>query len=234
VKAVELARVIRSELGRLPERNVPSLRALRRRHTRALAKQAPELVLALAFELLKPGDFVGRMLAYELLAAHRGGIELLDDPLIERLGQGLADWGSVDLFGVTLAGPAWRRGRVSDQKILEWARSTDRWQRRLSLVATVRLNSKTGGGTGDWRRTLRVAKLHLDDRDDMVEKAMSWALRELSQREPSKVREFLREHSERLAPRVRREVKNKLETGLKNPKLKTAKARGRKPAARGR
>jgi 3-methyladenine DNA glycosylase AlkD len=234
MNAAELARAIRSELGRLERRDTPALRALRRRHTRALAQEAPELLLALATELLKPGDFAGRMLGYELLAAHRGGIALIDDKRIERLGKGLADWGSVDLFGVTLVGPAWRLGRVSDDKILQWARSPDRWRRRLSLVATVRLNSKTGGGTGDPRRTLRIAKLHVADRDDMVEKALSWALRELAQREPAAVQAFLREQGERLAARVRREVKNKLETGLKNPKLRSAKARGRSPAARSR
>lgn len=175
-------------------------------------------MLRVAQELLKPGDFAGKMLACELIAAHRGGLDLLNDDLIERLSRGLADWGSVDMFGATLAGPAWREGKVSDRKILSWARSDDRWRRRLSLVATVRLNSRTGGGKSDPRRTLRVASLLLDDRDDMVVKAMSWALRELSQREPSVVRAFLREQGNRLAPRVRREVGNKLKTGLKNPK----------------
>lgn len=41
---------------------------------------------------------------------------------------------------------------------------------------------------------------------------------ELAQREPAKVRAFLREQGDRLAPRIRREVGNKLKTGLKNPK----------------
>jgi 3-methyladenine DNA glycosylase AlkD len=52
----------------------------------------------------------------------------------------------------------------------------------------------------------------------MVVKAMSWALRELSRRDPDTVRDFLDEHDNILAARVKREVANKLETGLKNPK----------------
>jgi 3-methyladenine DNA glycosylase AlkD len=52
----------------------------------------------------------------------------------------------------------------------------------------------------------------------MVVKAMSWALRELIRHEPDAVQEFLLKHENVLAARVKREVRNKLKTGLKNPK----------------
>jgi 3-methyladenine DNA glycosylase AlkD len=63
-----------------------------------------------------------------------------------------------------------------------------------------------------------VCEMLTDDRDDMVVKALSWALRELSKCDPDSVREFLVEHEGALAPRVSREVNNKLKTGLKNPR----------------
>jgi 3-methyladenine DNA glycosylase AlkD len=50
---------------------------------------------------------------------------------------------------------------------------------------------------------------------------MSWALRELLVHEPEVVAKFLIEHETELAARVKREVRNKLNTGLKNPKQKT-------------
>jgi 3-methyladenine DNA glycosylase AlkD len=56
------------------------------------------------------------------------------------------------------------------------------------------------------------------DRDDMVVKALSWALRELAKRDPKAVRGFVATHGEALAARVRREVSAKLTTGLKNPR----------------
>jgi 3-methyladenine DNA glycosylase AlkD len=52
----------------------------------------------------------------------------------------------------------------------------------------------------------------------MVAKALSWALRELVVHDAKAVQRFLDEHEEVLAARVKREVKNKLRTGLKNPK----------------
>jgi 3-methyladenine DNA glycosylase AlkD len=98
---------------------------------------------------------------------------------------------------------------------MRWARSRDRWRRRLALVATVPLNSTARGGTGDTARTLMVCGALVDDRDDMVVKALSWALRELSKRDREAVEDFLRRETARLAPRVRREVRSKLETGRK-------------------
>jgi 3-methyladenine DNA glycosylase AlkD len=79
-----------------------------------------------------------------------------------------------------------------------------------------------GGGVLPWsarsgqairKRTLSICAMLTADGDDMVVKAMSWALRELAKRDAVAVRRFLREHS--VAPRVRREVTRKLETGRK-------------------
>jgi 3-methyladenine DNA glycosylase AlkD len=81
----------------------------------------------------------------------------------------------------------------------------------------VPLNTKARGGSGDAIRTLKICETLIADRDDMVVKAMSWALRALATRDPKTVRTFLRTHGTALAPRVIREVNNKLNTGLKNP-----------------
>jgi 3-methyladenine DNA glycosylase AlkD len=51
----------------------------------------------------------------------------------------------------------------------------------------------------------------------MVVKALSWALRALAKNDASAVRSFLDLHSDSLAPRILREVGNKLRTGLKHP-----------------
>jgi 3-methyladenine DNA glycosylase AlkD len=126
----------------------------------------------------------------------------------------------VDTFSLYLSGPAWRDHRVPDSLIRSWARSRDRWWRRAAVVSTVALNSKARGGTGDAKRTLMICEMLKADRDDMVEKAVSWALRELAKRDPSSAREFISAHKALLGARVVREVRNKLTTGLKNPRAK--------------
>jgi 3-methyladenine DNA glycosylase AlkD len=52
----------------------------------------------------------------------------------------------------------------------------------------------------------------------MVTKAMSWALRELIVHDRAAVEHFLETHDDALAARVKREVRNKLKTGLKSPR----------------
>ena len=54
----------------------------------------------------------------------------------------------------------------------------------------------------------------------MVVKACSWAVRELGERDPAAVCTFVKKHETALAPRVLREVRNKLNSGLKNPRLR--------------
>jgi hypothetical protein len=145
-------------------------------------------------------------------------MESITQSEVERLGKGIAGWGDIDCFGCIVAGPAWRAGRLSDRIVRIWARSDDwRW-RRAALVSTVPLNSRAQGGSGDARQTLRICRMLVADRHDLVVKALSWALRGLAKRDPESVREFLSVYREKLAPRVLREVGNKLVTGLKNPK----------------
>jgi 3-methyladenine DNA glycosylase AlkD len=137
--------------------------------------------------------------------------------VLEPLGNQMDSWGAVDQFGL-LAGPAWRQGQISDACVVRWTRSRNRWWRRAALVCTVFLNRRSQGGDGDPIRTLMVCEPLAGDRDDMVAKAMSWALRELTAHDPRAVERFLHRHDDRLPALVKREVRNKLTTGVKNPR----------------
>jgi 3-methyladenine DNA glycosylase AlkD len=206
---------ILSELRGLAVANTPSVRAVRRRYSKLLAAESPQAVLAIAGAVLEDGGWPERVVAYELVAEHPTAMTHLTPAIVDRWAKDLGDWGSIDLFGVTIAGPAWRQGRLTDVHVMRWAKSKNRWRRRLALVATVPLNSRARGGAGDAARTLAICHALMRDRDDMVVKALSWALRELAKREPTTVGRFLREMHEPLAPRVLREASAKLETGRK-------------------
>ncbi len=207
-----------AELRALPVRNTPNERAVCRRLFRELAPASPEAILALARELLQGYD--QRWIAYELIESHPEAFRRLGQAELEELGRGINSWWAVDSFARTLSGPAWLKGQVPDALIHQWAGSEDRWWRRAALVSTVALNMRSHGGFGDVPRTLTVCRLLVDDHDDMVAKAMSWALRALVVHDPDAVRRFLGEHEAALAARVKREVRAKLATGLKNPRRK--------------
>lgn len=201
-----------------------------RRTARALALSCsdadPRGVVALALELAAAGRF---HLACELLNEHRAAKAVLLPREVERLARGAEGWALVDQLACFITGPLWREGRLVDAQIQKWARLKNRWLRRLAVASTVPLNSRARGGAGDPARTLRICRMVIDDRDDMVVKALSWALRELSKRDRGAVETFLEEHEERLAARVRREVGHKLTTGLKSPRRGAAAARRAAP-----
>jgi 3-methyladenine DNA glycosylase AlkD len=190
-----------------------------RRSAKVLARELrdvePRAVAALVVRLVQEDE---RQFAYELAAAHRGVLQALRPADVEAMSVGLDGWGPVDHFATYVLGPAWREGRVSDAFVHRKLGSKDRWQRRAAVACTVALNTKARGGQGDSARTLAVCRAVVDDRDDMIVKALSWALRELAKRDRASVERFLAEHEARLAARVLREVRNKLRTGLKNPK----------------
>ena len=206
---------IRETLQRSAPRTVPEWRQLRRAWSRELKSRPARSVIRLAFELVDAGPW-GRLTAYELLACHPGGVAGLTPASIRRLGRGLADWGSVDTFACYLAGPAWREGRLPTRQVHAWLQSRDRWQRRAGVVCTVALNVRARGGRGDVPRTLAVCRRVVKDRDEMVIKALSWALRSLIEWDRPAVAAFLADHEATLAGRVKREVRSKLRTGRKN------------------
>jgi 3-methyladenine DNA glycosylase AlkD len=195
--------------------NVPATRTRARNILRAHRDSSDTEVFTLAVDTFNSGQ---RYVAYELLRAAPRALAAAKVADIRRFTQDMTSWSEVDCFGCFVGGIAWRLGRLSDKDIARFASSPDRWQRRAALVSTVPLNAKSRGAssaTGDAKRTLAVCTLLVDDRDDMVVKAMSWALRELAKRDSVAVRGFLTKHGERVAARVRREVDNKLITGRK-------------------
>jgi hypothetical protein len=203
-----------SRLRRLGLR-MSEVRGVARELARECRDLAPRRVVRVAHGLVDGRTLEGGIAAFELLSRHRPAAESLTARDVTRLGRFCDNWAGADAFACLVSGPAWRRGRIPDAEVARWARSRDRWWRRIALVSTVPLNLPSKGGRGDTPRTLRLCRMLVADTDDMVVKGLSWALRELAKRDPEAVRAFLARHDESLAARVRREVTSKLETGLK-------------------
>jgi 3-methyladenine DNA glycosylase AlkD len=208
-----LADEIAQRVWTLPDQSTDSIRRVQREYSRRLRNAPAAEVLAVAAALVDRQRWV----AYELLYHYPTRLAGLGIEQAERLGRGINSWDSVDAFARYIAGPAWQQGLIPDEAIHRWAASPDRFWRRAALVATVPLNLRAAGGRGDTARTLEVCRRPVADHDDTIVKALSWALRELAIWDPNAVRAFLATHEDALAARVKREVRDKLETGLNNP-----------------
>jgi hypothetical protein len=213
-----VAREIAARLRELPKHDAATLRALRRDVSGELASRSARDIVRIATELMGSAAPGCHVVARELILHRADALASIRAGDLGRLGRHMASWGEVDTFACYLAGRAWRAGQIDDGVVRRWAASADRWWRRAALASTVPLNVRAQGGTGDAKRTLRVCGLLVADRDPMVVKALSWALRALAVRDPGAVGAFLTRHGEGLAPRVVREVRCKLATGRKTPR----------------
>ncbi|HEY6967983.1 MAG TPA: DNA alkylation repair protein [Candidatus Angelobacter sp.] len=78
-----------------------------------------------------------------------------------------------------------------DKKVLyELARSDRLWDRRIAVVATLWFIRN-----GHTRDTLKIARMLLNDKEDLIHKATGWMLREVGKQKLAELKKFLRQHS---------------------------------------
>ncbi len=143
-------------------------------------------------------------------------LQRLNEEQILLLGKNLDSWVSADSYSTMIAGWHWREGTFPGAQILTWLKSENLWFRRVAVVSTISLNLRSKGGLGDTKRTLMICEKVVDDCNDLIAKALSWALRELAKNDKSAVEDFLDKCCNRLHFRVFREVSAKLRTGRNN------------------
>lgn len=99
------------------------------------------------------------------------------------------NWDLVDASAAQVVGPVFCEGRVKELERL--ARSKLLWDRRIAMIATFHATRR-----GDPKPALRIAKILLGDREDLIHKAVGWMLREVGQRVGlAPLREFLDRHA---------------------------------------
>jgi 3-methyladenine DNA glycosylase AlkD len=172
--------------------------------------------LDLIRQLVDENVFELQQIAFEYLQTEKNLYKSLTEDYIESIEKNLDNWLSVDYFGAIVVGCAWRENLISTEKVKRYLSSDNFWIRRIAIVATVSLNQKARGGLGDSKRTLEICRLVVDDHKEMIIKALSWALRELTKIDKESVIEFVDKYKNSLHKKVLREVNSKLETGLKN------------------
>ena len=163
------------EIKSLNVSNAANLRKVFYKFTAKLKNDSPDFIFDLARELFD--NHGHQSIAYALIQNHKEALQKVDEKRLCEFGRNLNSWGAADSYAGLLAGPVWQLNQISDDLIIRWANSEDRWWRRIALVCNIALNKRNWGGTGDIPRTLKICRLLVEDRDDMVVKAMSWALR---------------------------------------------------------
>jgi 3-methyladenine DNA glycosylase AlkD len=99
-------------------------------------------------------------------------------------------WALVDVLCPISVGALLERYPELVREIKGWAASPNRWVRRASIVSFLKLSRKP-----EYRDTVYgLVQLHFGDRDDLIQKASGWLLRETGKADMARLERFLRRH----------------------------------------
>ena len=158
---------------------------------RRLVREYPDLEDSQALEMLKSRWHEERLLALLFLVrSYRRGDKAVRGAVHRAYlanTRYINNWDLVDASAHYIVG---QHLDASNIRLLErLARSDDIWERRIAIVATfhfIRL--------GEFRPTLKIAKLLVDDPHDLIHKAVGWMLREVGKRDRRVLDGFLLKH----------------------------------------
>jgi 3-methyladenine DNA glycosylase AlkD len=137
------------------------------------------LALLILVRQAQKGDAAFKEKIYDLYLSHTRYINNWD----------LVDASAREIVGAHLA-------HTSRAPLVELARSTNMWERRISIVATHFFIRQ-----GEFADTLRIAEMLLGDEEDLIHKAVGWMLREVGKRHQPTLEGFLRRHG-KVMPRT--------------------------------
>lgn len=191
-KALRDARFFKTSKGEYGEGDrflgiaVPNLRKIGKKYYKALAlKEIRELLFSPYNE--------ERLLALMALVEQFGKIREEDEIYcfyianIDRVN----NWNLVDLSARPIVGVYLMD---KDRNILrEWARSKSLWLRRIAIVASWNFIKN-----GEFDDTMYLANLLMDDKEDLIHKAVGWMLRELGKKDEAVLKTFLKKYHKKM------------------------------------
>ncbi|MDD3285473.1 MAG: DNA alkylation repair protein, partial [Patescibacteria group bacterium] len=105
----------------------------------------------------------------------------------------LNNWDLVDVTVYKVWGDYLLRHPEKRKDLYRFGRSRNLWERRLAVVATMALIK-----AGQFQEILDLSVMLLDDKEDLMHKAVGWMLRELGKKDKATLVNFLKEYSARL------------------------------------
>ncbi|MEM9610738.1 MAG: DNA alkylation repair protein [Actinomycetota bacterium] len=118
----------------------------------------------------------------------------------------LADWNSCDWYCVKVLGPFVEVDEVEHRAraIASWSTAPGLWQRRAAAVSFVNVIGRSEPFAGFDELMVEVAERNVADPTRWSQTSVGWLLRELSDRAPDLVVEFVERHGERMSTEARR------------------------------
>ena len=162
---------------------------------RKLTKEYDDTPLADVFSLLTSGMHEERLLALLMLVrAFTNGDNVQKKKIYELYFQNtqyINNWDLVDLAAPQIVG-AYLADK-SRKPLYALARSRDLWQRRIAILSTFTFIRQN-----DFDDTLEISEKLLNDKHDLIHKAVGWMLREIGKRDLEVEEQFLQSHYKKM------------------------------------
>ncbi len=101
------------------------------------------------------------------------------------------NWDLVDLTAPKIVGAF--LFREQRDTLYKFALSNNLWQKRISIVATYYFIKQN-----DFKDTFKIAEILLNDKHDLIHKAVGWMIREVGKQDISKEEAFLKKHYKKM------------------------------------
>lgn len=162
---------------------------------RKLAKEFQDLPIKEVRQLLKSPIHEERLLALLILVRqYTRGDEAKRQQIYElylKHTRWINNWDLVDLSAEHIVGA--QLAERSKQPLYDLAKSTLLWDRRIAILATFHTIKR-----GEFAPTLKIAAMLLEDKEDLIHKAVGWMLREVGKRDQQAEECFLKQHYPRM------------------------------------
>lgn len=170
--------------------NVPALRALAKEYGEIGDTFLEELLASPYHEIRLLGALI-MTARYERSKTEKDRLSALNFYLRHRFA--LNNWDLVDVTVYKVWGDYLLHHPEKRKDLYRFARSKNLWERRLAVVATMALIK-----AGQFKEILDLSAMLLDDKEDLMHKAVGWMLRELGKKDKAVLVDFLKEYSARL------------------------------------
>ena len=162
---------------------------------RKLARECQNLPVSQCKILLRSPIHEERLLAILILIRifqkGRGEVKKSIYELYLKSTEFINNWDLVDTSAEHIVG-AYLTDR-SKHPLYRLARSNNLWQRRIAIMATFRFIKGH-----EFSETLRISEMLIEDRHDLIHKAIGWMLREIGKRDLKTEETFLKAHYKKM------------------------------------